>query len=700
MSELLKMSLSEQGIKLEQIEVDFNKLFSLSYTFDNLKLIMNTLLENQNIMSTKINELEKIIKEQNDQSKNQINILEKKIKALSIKKEQSQIKNKQLYDFPIKKLSIEKEKSKEIKNYNILENINEIPPKKIEENKEKEKCKKEDIKINEQKVGEIKKNEDLFTEPLSGSRGDVDNFDEDDNPDFFLENEEIENLKQKFESLEQRINNIDKNSKFNPSKLLNQGGSSEDIQLLKLNIKSFQDKVNELNKEKENIKKDLEELKIKVIDFNIYELFKEMKEADGSVDTSKLLVMNLEEKFIKKTSIMDEKIKKNEEDMYNMKNEFQNVKNKADVINNSLKGFKTTVKEISEQFARANDENSSMVNETNNKINEVYKKIFQKIDDDKKNIKKNLEKIKIQIKKLYERSTDEANKQNEGKGELSDSDLRCLAELTKRTADLERQIKVLYHGLDVSKTKEDLAKLENELMQKINEKDFFELSDKVNLQSTVTKNIREMVDRVQEISNKNSKDLNFFLRKLESVTASMFAFKTALDALSGVKNENIFDPTRYIDIATFNDFIKTYQKDLEKIDRTIDDVRRLISDISEVIKSKASAEDMKTFENLINNRLDELKLLCTRKFADKIDTSKNFKYVDAQIKHITQIVLKRNDKNESWLIAKKPIGGYSCASCEAYIGELRKKQILWHGINIQIERKKKIIELAMDFHIC
>jgi hypothetical protein len=57
MSELLKMSLSEQGIKFEQIEVDFNKLFSLSYSFDTLKLLMNTLLENQNIMSTKINEL-------------------------------------------------------------------------------------------------------------------------------------------------------------------------------------------------------------------------------------------------------------------------------------------------------------------------------------------------------------------------------------------------------------------------------------------------------------------------------------------------------------------------------------------------------------------------------------------------------------------------------------------------------------------
>ena len=270
------------------------------------------------------------------------------------------------------------------------------------------------------------------------------------------------------------------------------------------------------------------------------------------------------------------------------------------------------------------------------------------------------------------KNTEETNKQNEVK-DLSESDLRCLAELTKRISDLERQIKVLYHGLDVSKTKEDLEKLENELMQKINEKDFFELSDKVNLQSTMTKNIREMVERVQDISNKNSKDLNFFLRKLESVSASMFAFKTALDALSGVKNENIFDPTRYIDVASFNDFIKSYQKDLEKVDKTIDDVRRLINDITDIMKTKASGEDMKTFENLINNKLDELKLLCTRKFADKADTSKNFKYVDTQIKHITQIVLKKNDKNESWLIAKKPIGGYSCASCEAYLGELKEK---------------------------
>ena len=672
MSELIKMSLSEQGIKLEQIDVDINKLFSLSYTFDNLKLIMNTLLENQNIMSAKINELEQNIKDQKEQSKNQINILEKKIKVLSFNKKDNS-KNRQTYESPIKKISTEKTQSP--KKESTISNKIEETKEKEKDNKEKENEKKveQNINIIEQKIDKNKKTTEEFIDPMSGSRGGAEEFDEDENADFLIDNEEIEMMKQKIETLEQRLNIVEKNSKFNPSKLLNQGGNSEDIQLLKLNMKSFEDKFRELNTEKENMKKDLEEIKIKVLDFNIYELFKDMKTTEGSVDTSKLLVMNLEEKFIKKTAIMDEKIKKNEEDMYNMKNEFQNVKNQADVINNSLNGFKNTVKEISEQVTRTNDENSNMVNETRNQINEIYKKVLQKIDEDKKNTKKNFEKVKNQIKKLYEKNNEETNKQNEGKGELSDSDLRCLAELTKRIADLERQIKVLYHGLDVSKTKEDLAKLENELMQKINEKDFFELSDKVNLQSTMTRNIREMVERVQDISNKNSKDLNFFLRKLESVTASMFAFKTALDALSGVKNENIFDPTRYIDVASFNDFIKSYQKDLEKVDKTIDDVRRLISDITDIIKTKASGEDMKTFENLMNNKLDELKLLCTRKFADKTDTSKNFKYVDTQIKHITQIVLKRNDKNESWLIAKKPIGGYSCASCEAYLGELKEK---------------------------
>ena len=66
-------------------------------------------------------------------------------------------------------------------------------------------------------------------------------------------------------------------------------------------------------------------------------------------------------------------------------------------------------------------------------------------------------------------------------------------------------------------------------------------------------------------------------------------------------------------------------------------------------------------------------MLSSKRYADKIDTSKSIKYLDTQIKHIIEVYIKKMDKGESWLLAKKPIGGFTCASCEAYIGELKDK---------------------------
>ena len=34
----------------------------------------------------------------------------------------------------------------------------------------------------------------------------------------------------------------------------------------------------------------------------------------------------------------------------------------------------------------------------------------------------------------------------------------------------------------------------------------------------------------------------------------------------------------------------------------------------------------------------------------------------------------KKDKGDNWLIAKKPMGGYECASCDSYIGNLQNTQ--------------------------
>ena len=669
MSEIAKMTLSEKGINLIPLDVDINKLFSLTYTFDNLKLIMNTLLENQNIMYSKIQDLEN----EKEDSKIRINMLEKKVKILSFKKEQT----------PRKKMSENNNSDINITDNEINQEkyIKEIKEEKEEENKDDNKDENKEPKEGKSSISFKKKEEAILT-PLSGNgiegqEDDVDN----EGSNAFLFNEELENIKNKIEQIEQNIKKLENNSKFNPNKLLKNTGNSEEIQLIKLNQKTLEEKINELNKDKIEINKDLDEMKIKMVDFNIIDLLKEANISEGSIDASKILVSNLEEKFIKKTQIIDEKIKKNEDEMHNLKNEFQNVKNEAQVINTSLIRFKSAVDEISEQVTKTNDQNSNMVNETNNKINEKYKILAQKIEEEKQNSKKNYEKLKNYIKKLENISKENRNLfGKEIKGDMSDSDLRCIAELTKRVTDLEKQIKILYHTLDISKFKEEIAKLENKIMQKVEEKDFFELSDKVNLNLASMKNIKESLERAQDVGNKNSQDLNFFFRKLESVNASMIAFKAALEALSNIKNDSILDPSRYLDIATFNEFIKAYQKDSEKIEKNSEDIRRTILELMDMLKTKVNREDLKTLEGLINNKLEELKMLCVRKFADRVETNKNFKYVDSQIKHITSVIMKRNEKNESWLIAKKPLGGNICASCEAYIGDLKGKDdyLVWN----------------------
>ena len=72
---------------LEPVDIDLDKLFSLSYTFDNLKSFMKHMIKNQQTIAEKINELEKKSNQQKEESKKyqnfQINI-EKKIKNIEI----------------------------------------------------------------------------------------------------------------------------------------------------------------------------------------------------------------------------------------------------------------------------------------------------------------------------------------------------------------------------------------------------------------------------------------------------------------------------------------------------------------------------------------------------------------------------------------------------------------------------------------
>ena len=100
---------------LEPIDIDLDKLFSLSYTFDNLKSFMKNILKNQQIIADKIKDLEKKSSTQNEENKKfhifQIKI-DKKLKV--VENNVNKTKMKQKINFHLMKSLMKKKKKMNI----------------------------------------------------------------------------------------------------------------------------------------------------------------------------------------------------------------------------------------------------------------------------------------------------------------------------------------------------------------------------------------------------------------------------------------------------------------------------------------------------------------------------------------------------------------------------------------------------------
>ena len=658
---------------LEPINIDFDKLFSLSYTFDNLKTFMKNILKNQQIIADKINDLEKKSLNQNDENK-KAHIFQVKIDKRVKTVENNVSKNKKVLD-------------------NLKSNIKEVDNaiKEIEENNVTESDDKEnpDKRTSKKRISRIKRrstykeNESSFNEENEDK--DEKEYDYENYPDM-ASNKDISEIKNRLDNLEQKLEELNMKAIQKPVVTLNANDfqvsdKNNDVDLIKLEIKNIKQNNESFKMEADIIKKKIEDISVKVMDFDVYDVFKDSSVGGGSVDAAKILIKNLEQKLTHKNEIIDEKIKKNEEDIYKLKNEFQNLKNESDVISYNLNSFQDKIKELVEQVGLTNDTNSNLVNDINGKLTETYKKLLEKINEEKTDLKKSIEKIKRQLKLISNnKNIDEEVSKSKG-NVLSDEDLKLISDLTKRMNEAEKTIKNLISiSPEISKTKERIIKVENNLTLKANQTDFDEYVKKLTEQINMNNNIREFSEKTQDLATKNMKDLSFLMNKIESLGATVLAMKEALETLSGMKQENIFDMTQYVENIAFQDFIKRNNKDKDKLERGIDELRRLFKDILEAFNKKADEKDLKDFETLLNNKLEELKLMSGKKFADKIDTGKTLKYLDTQIKYILDILNKKNDRNENWLIAKKPIGGHACASCESYLGDLKENDdyVAWN----------------------
>ena len=606
---------------MEQINLDLNNLFNLSYNFEGLKILLTSIAKNQDAMMAKIKELEKNSKQ--DENKLE-SIISGKIKI-----------NQTL---------------------NIRENI----PK---ENEDKKEIIKKVITVD-------KKEENSF-----------DSKEDKDNHLILIELENrIFNLENQFKDLKLFIPEYDKTHTLN-----------DILDEHKANIFDMNEDIKQIKEDLGSMKENVEQIKLKVSEFDIYDILKDTN-ISGDVDVAKLLIQSLEKKVFEKFKFDEEKIKKDEEDLLKLKNELTNLKNSSNFETRNLSFLKEQILKIPKDIEVIRTNLSERI--TKNK--EYIDKVKEKSNNNKKEINNNINGIKQDIQNLEERINNRfedfeniLKKENEDENQSSEiiknEEFNNFKDaILKRFNGLEKKINALNSDIKPEVLNEKIEELKLEFKKrKPNEKEYYDLIEKFQNQSDNIDILKNENGNTQDDVRKLREYVSVVNRKCENlILQNISSNKNDEESENNHTQKNLFlsKLDDYVETTVFAEFIKEESKIKEKFKKDMDNHKHFNEEIIETLKKAASIQDLKSLEDYLVDLFEEFKDKAYKYFPRKSDVNKNLRALEFQIKQLYDLIIKKDERTDNWMLAKKPIGGFSCASCENYLGDLKEndEKVFWN----------------------
>ena len=450
-------------------------------------------------------------------------------------------------------------------------------------------------------------------------------------------------------------------------------------ELINTNIKKIdylQKKLDDFLKKFGEFKTDYEDVKVKVLDFNVYDLFKGDGASAGNIDVAKSLVMALENKVFKKFSFYDERFKNYDKDIFKLKEDTRNnmsiidgMKHIAEKSNQQLKEnnendeYYSQLKEKIESLENQlkNIKSNGVIN-NENKINEL---ITQKMKENEENIKNMVK------KEIIDKEINLQKKESEKNLKLGQENFKSN---TKRFNDIEKMIRQSLEEIDAKNIKERLQNLENEILKKFTKIEGNDLKNKIIVLEEEIKDESLKIETLQQAWDKIRTDIAQLIKKIEFLNSEYAKLSFKKVTSSNEKPDISVDLLKYLEKNEYNVNKIEVNNKFEKVRLAIENLGRNLENIVTSLGHTVSDKDLINYQGVIKNSLDELKLSLNKKYADKIDTNKTLKYLETQLKTVLEFTSKKTDGAENWLLAKKPLNNYLCASCESVIrGELDKK---------------------------
>jgi len=520
------------------------------------------------------------------------------------------------------------------------------------------------------------------------------------------QNDEIlKKIVKKIKLLESKIDKLQQNESVAKSQSISQEKSNKSRLESRINL--LNNKIDQLEDDQKKMKEDISKIKEKTDDFNVYDLFKG-NSGDTNIDAAKGLIMNLENKIYKKLGLYDLKFKKDEEDIFQNKNDIKNM-------NNLLNGLKDicakNIKDINDLKENNEDkyvEINKFISEINNKIKDIDTKMNTNVPSNNGNIIPNkdnaynkentngnnpvvmstndnndfnqinekIQELENKISELREElellksSNDKDSKEEKA---INPEQLKLIKDISTRTNELEKHMKIILSELNIKEIYERLDALEKDLNKKGNKFEISELKEKLLTLEENEKDLNFKMDQMQQFNEKIRGDMQQIIKKIEYLSGQINRISN--ETVDNDKNKGpILDVNKFVDLYLFNEKQKEINKKFDKIRLSFEEVARNIDDIIQKLSHVPSDKDFSQFQSIIRTMIDDLKLGLNKKYAEKTETSKSIKFLETQIKTVQESFQKKIEGADNWLLAKKPLNNYVCASCESIIkGELGKK---------------------------
>ena len=488
--------------------------------------------------------------------------------------------------------------------------------------------------------------------------------------------------KKLIDELTSRIEALEKEKEIQSNKDID---NKEDISHIK-----DEHSINEIdqnkNKDKENVNDDKKDNNIVTNDLNnnYNETNNNVSKDNIMVDTENKIIKNYdikEENFIKsQMTTFEDNFKLLNQHIEKIQNQTETNKKSIDSSKNEISQFKVLIKKISDETKinkmKKEEEQKKKLEkshkkEKDNSFEDFENKIIKLIEDKFKDFSI-LKADNINIKK-------ELKELNEEKEKLKQEHETIFSEIKNikdKNTEIVKQMMNFPDMSAIAKIEEKLKMIELEMEEFGTKKDVKYICGEIDKYEKSLSKLKSFIVSQEEINEKNKDEMvklkNLFetLKKTFSAVNRLFE-NNSLSALLGNLNDL---SQKLVDKEEYNKFIKDINRTISDIKMDVNEHNRSLDEIMPLIRKILTMEDLNKLENSLTGLIEKQNADAKGKYADKKEIIKSIKSIESQVKIFMKNLDKEREKekNESAILASKPVGGYKCASCEAYIGELKE----------------------------